>query len=141
MMKAKSSVSRSPTRPAVPPSVAEELAPPPPSIAPTTAPTMPLRIRPAPSAASQPNITLSQLVPRLSLPSRCASLPRCASRELYALHHEAYAPRAPLRLVSARRLVDRPSCALRRLCLAQAVDDSPLRVAPLLAYHTSHSYD
>src|SRR5215204_235690 len=36
----------------------------------------------APSAASQPNITLSQLVPRLSLPSRCASLPRCASREL-----------------------------------------------------------
>src|SRR5215207_7341313 len=79
MMKAKSSVSRSPMRPAVPPSVAEELAPPPPSIAPTIAPTMPLRIRPAPSAASQPKITLSQLVPRSSLPPRCASREPCPS--------------------------------------------------------------
>src|SRR5215208_892229 len=134
MMKAKSSVSRSPTRPTIPPSVAEGLAPPPPSIAPTIVPTMPLRIRPAPSAASQPKITLSQLVPA----RRCLCGAPRASR---AHHHEAYAPRSPFRLVPARPLADHPSGALRRLCPAQAADDSPPRVALLLAYHTSRSYD
>src|SRR3712207_285344 len=52
----------SPTRAVVPPSVMP-WRPAVPKIAPTMPLTMPLRMRPAPRAASQPNTTLSQLVP------------------------------------------------------------------------------
>src|SRR5215211_7500979 len=70
----------SPTRLEAAPSVADCCAPPAPRIAPTMAPTMPLRIRPAPRAASQPQITLVQLVP-----SRSASVLRCSARGSSAL--------------------------------------------------------
>src|SRR5215210_7537711 len=50
------------------------------TIPPTTAATMPLRISPAPSAASQPKTTLVQLVPSLlSLYLRSSSCSRRAS--------------------------------------------------------------
>jgi hypothetical protein len=55
-------VIRSPIRAVVPPSV-RPWRPAVPKIAPTIPLTIPLRMRPAPRAASQPNTTLTQLVP------------------------------------------------------------------------------
>src|SRR5215207_7072197 len=66
MRKAKSSVIRSPIKAVVPPSV-KPWRPAVPKIAPTIPLTMPLRMRPAPKAASQPRTTLTQLV-SLSVP-------------------------------------------------------------------------
>src|SRR5919107_1278024 len=65
MRKAKSSVIRSPIKAVVPPSV-KPWRPAVPKIAPTIPLTMPLRMRPAPRAASHPRTTLTQLVPRSS---------------------------------------------------------------------------
>src|SRR5918995_1872449 len=65
MRKAKSNVIRSPIRAVVPPSV-KPWRPAVPKIAPTIPLTMPLRMRPAPRAASHPRTTLTQLVPRSS---------------------------------------------------------------------------
>ncbi len=86
---------RSATRLVVPASV-----PPPkpkaPKIAPTTALTMPLRIRLAPRAASQPKITLVQLVPRSGcrpLSSRTSPTRRGAESSLAT--RRRYSPRRP----------------------------------------------
>src|SRR5215211_6150692 len=65
MRKAKSNVISSPIRAVVPPSV-KPWRPAVPKIAPTIPLTMPLRMRPAPRAASHPRTTLTQLVPRSS---------------------------------------------------------------------------
>src|SRR5215213_8612785 len=62
MRKANRRVIKSPTRAVVPPS-AMPCRPAVPKIAPTMPLTRPLRIRPAPSAASHPSTTLTQLVP------------------------------------------------------------------------------
>src|SRR5829696_3316618 len=66
MRKAKSNVMSSPIKAVVPPSV-KPWRPAVPKIAPTIPLTMPLRMRPAPKAASQPRTTLTQLV-SLSVP-------------------------------------------------------------------------
>src|SRR5215203_2625333 len=65
MRKAKSNVISKPIRAVVPPSV-KPWRPAVPKIAPTIPLTMPLRMRPAPRAASHPRTTLTQLVPRSS---------------------------------------------------------------------------
>src|SRR5215207_1631112 len=62
MRKAKSNVIRSPIRAVAPPSV-KPWRPAEPKIAPTIPLTIPLRMRPAPRAASQPRTTLTRLVP------------------------------------------------------------------------------
>src|ERR671920_336726 len=62
MRKANSNVISNPIRAVVPPSV-KPWRPAVPKMAPTIPLTMPLRMRPAPSAASQPSTTLTQLVP------------------------------------------------------------------------------
>src|ERR671911_2452782 len=65
MRKAKSNVISRPIRAVVPPSV-KPWRPAVPKMAPTIPLTMPLRMRPAPRAASHPRTTLTQLVPRSS---------------------------------------------------------------------------
>src|SRR5215217_968448 len=62
MRKAKSNVISSPIRAVVPPSV-KPWRPAEPKIAPTILLTIPLKMRPAPRAASHPRTTLTQLVP------------------------------------------------------------------------------
>src|SRR5829696_4524173 len=84
MRNAKNSVTSTPTSAERPPLVAPcWLRPTAPRMPPTMAPTMPLRMRLAPRAESQPRITLTQLVPSwLSLRRRSSSCSRRASPTL-----------------------------------------------------------
>ncbi len=65
-------------------------------IPPTTPPTMPLRMSPAPRAASQPKITLVQLVPRLgSRPLSSRTSPTRRGAESSLATRRRYSPRRP----------------------------------------------
>src|SRR5215204_1577466 len=117
-----SSVKSKPITPEIPPPVMALLAPKAAKSAPTMAPTMLLKIKAAPKAASQPSTTLTQLVPR---PAVWAILfLRLASLWSSSVEHALHLPR--LLYPSAARL-NVPAPRLLDEELVKALRDEDVR--------------